>query len=327
MLQDDNQHLTVLGKLDLSNPMARAVHERMLLPSGNKMALKEMSVGFDYDRSETTRDSNGTLALHNVRLLEVSIVYEGAQETSISNVKNRGHRMWAGTTISKKAVDDLLARSAAVIEEFLDEIYESEVVKMNPTKDPELQRLNAEIDRLAGKAATPPTVNPGPVVTTAAARLQQFAVRALGVGLVDEAALLMRAARELLAGGDVQEVVDELTPVVQALRVAGSPVAGGDLERTLIELQGGTVTSDADPPVVADRDRFEPKNIPRRIYEPEIVGPAPDVDSRMRPIEGAAAVPTPDVLPPESVSVPTVTTQSDTYRVPAGAVVSHRRAS
>src|SRR6266545_3804476 len=110
-VQEDNRHLTVEGKLDLSLPLARAVHERMLLPSGNKMALKEMSVGFDYDRSETTRDSNGTLALHNVRLLEVSIVYEGAQETSISNVKNRGHRMWAGTTISKKAVDDLLARS------------------------------------------------------------------------------------------------------------------------------------------------------------------------------------------------------------------------
>jgi hypothetical protein len=137
------------------------------------------------------------------------------------------------------------------------------------------------------------------------ARLEQNAVRALGVGLVDEAALLMRSARDLRdivagSGGDVQGVVDACSPIVQALRTAGNPVAGDNLERALIELQGGTVNTD--PPVVEERDRFAPKAV--------IDG---RVDARFRPlIEPVAAVP---VEGGETYRLPVVTTDSDSWRV------------
>src|SRR6266498_1152865 len=55
-VQEDNRHLTVEGKLDLDNPTARGVYERMLLPTINRLSLKEMSVGFAVDRSRTTKD-------------------------------------------------------------------------------------------------------------------------------------------------------------------------------------------------------------------------------------------------------------------------------
>jgi HK97 family phage prohead protease len=308
MIQEDNRHLTVLGKLDLTNAIARAVYERMLLPSSSALSLKEMSVGFEVFRDATTIDPNGVHALHGVRMLEVSIVYAGAQDTAITSVKNRGERMWAGTRVPQRAVEDLRDKMSGLVEGFLDDIYATEAKNMTPQT--EIEEYERQLDEIAGagtpehdslsrvrqvdrgghgrrildwrngiaelsreiesvvptsdadlirqveemgldgtKAAAPRGVDPGPfapVLLQAAARFEQSAVRALGAGLPDEAALLMGAARDLRAvvagsGGDVQEIIDSLTPIVQALRTAGSPVAGDGLERDLAELAGGAV--------------------------------------------------------------------------------------
>jgi hypothetical protein len=87
MSKGDDRHLLVYGRLDLTSSMARAVHERMLLPSTDRMALKELSVGFDYDRTSVQKDANGVSVIENASLHEVSIVWRGAQSTSISSVK------------------------------------------------------------------------------------------------------------------------------------------------------------------------------------------------------------------------------------------------
>jgi hypothetical protein len=80
--------LFVSGQLDIKvNPMAVAVHERMMLPADDEMALNELSVGFEYDPAKNTKDANGVTAIHDAKLLEVSIVRRGAQTTSITNVK------------------------------------------------------------------------------------------------------------------------------------------------------------------------------------------------------------------------------------------------
>jgi HK97 family phage prohead protease len=78
--------LLVRGRLDLSSPMGRAVHERMLLPSDDPLVLDQLSVGFSY--RGTSKDENGVVALHDARLLEISLVHAGAQETRVSNVKS-----------------------------------------------------------------------------------------------------------------------------------------------------------------------------------------------------------------------------------------------
>jgi HK97 family phage prohead protease len=362
MVQEDNQHLTVLGKLDLSLPLARAVHERMLLPSGNKMALKELSVGFDVDYSKSTRDSNGVRVLHEVRLIEVSVVYEGAQETSITSVKNRNEPTWAGTRIPRHLVEELRSNASGVIEGFLDEIYEAEAKHMTPRKttehrarptpawdDLEIERINAwldgvaprkrpsddllrQLDELDTKTATgniaPETAS---LLMQFAARLAQSATRAQVAGLPDAEAALMQASRDLrtiASGGlgDVTAIVATVRPLVSELRQAGQTVAAGNLERDLIELQGAAGVTNADrvggsvgvtDNITDDRDRYTPK----------MLGPAPDIDSRMRPVEAAAAIPTQDVNEPDKLQVPTVSTQAESFRVPAGDVVSHRRAS
>lgn len=85
----DDRHLIVLGRLDLESSMGRAVHERMLLPSTDSMSLKELSVGFSLPTKNTWKDRNGVRVLEDAELLEVSVVYKGAQTTSVSNVKGR----------------------------------------------------------------------------------------------------------------------------------------------------------------------------------------------------------------------------------------------
>jgi hypothetical protein len=74
-------HLLVSGKLNLSNSMARAVHERMLLPSTDAMSLRELSVGFSFDTSRAFKDTRGVRVLPDARLEEISIVFKGAQQT------------------------------------------------------------------------------------------------------------------------------------------------------------------------------------------------------------------------------------------------------
>jgi len=88
LFQGDGRHLTVLGKLDLTLPMAQAVHERLLLPATDPMALSELSVGFSFDPMRTRKDANGVRVIVDAQLLELSIVYRGAQTTAITNVKN-----------------------------------------------------------------------------------------------------------------------------------------------------------------------------------------------------------------------------------------------
>lgn len=80
--------LDVAGKLDLGSLMAQAVHERMLLPDSDPLALHELSVGFAYDPAKVTTDENGVKAIHDAQLVEISVVYRGAQETKVTNVKN-----------------------------------------------------------------------------------------------------------------------------------------------------------------------------------------------------------------------------------------------
>jgi len=93
VLQTDEQHLKVLGQLDIAgtNFLAKSVHERMLLPADDPRALADLSVGFHAD-GETTTDPNGVVVLHNAFLDEVSVCYQGAQATSISNVKSLPNR-------------------------------------------------------------------------------------------------------------------------------------------------------------------------------------------------------------------------------------------
>jgi hypothetical protein len=91
VMMKENGHLLVLGRLDIhgDNMMAAMVFERMLLPARDKQSLSELSVGFDYDSSLTYKDRNGIRVIQNATLLEVSVVYRGAQTTTIRNVKSR----------------------------------------------------------------------------------------------------------------------------------------------------------------------------------------------------------------------------------------------
>jgi hypothetical protein len=61
----------------------------MLLPSDDPAVLAELSVGFEYDRAENTKDANGVVVIHDATLKEVSVVYRGAQGTTVSDVKAR----------------------------------------------------------------------------------------------------------------------------------------------------------------------------------------------------------------------------------------------
>jgi HK97 family phage prohead protease len=291
---------------------------------------------FAYDVVRENRLEDGSNELLELKLIECGPCLSGANPNTDTLSRKAVQQMlareasgeptWAGTSIPRRAVDDLRNKVSGVVESFLDDVYdryavpdaapdERTMVLGTRSIDPEIERLNAEINKIAdgnkansGKASAPRGVDPGPaapVLLTAVARLEQNAVRALGVGLVDEAALLMRSARDLRdivagSGGDVQGVVDACSPIVQALRTAGNPVAGDNLERALIELQGGTVNTD--PPVVEERDRFAPKAV--------IDG---RVDARFRPlIEPVAAVP---VEGGETYRLPVVTTDSDSWRV------------
>jgi hypothetical protein len=221
----------------------------------------------------------------------------------------------------------------------LDELYETEV-NMTPQKttDPEIERLNREIDALVtaittqtsdadlirqidaleGKSAAGGNIAPATaaVLMDAANRLAQSAVRAQVAGLVDTEATLTEASRDLRTiasggEGDVEAIIASLRPLVAELR-AVNPIAASNLERDLIELAGGVRVEYVDNAdrvegsvgvtdnVVPERDRHEPKAV--------IDG---RVDARMRPLnEPAAAVP---VDTGETYRLPAVTTEP--YRV------------
>lgn len=103
----DGRHLLIRAKLDVdSNPMARATHERLLLPSSDAQSLSQLSVGFSVDTWKVWTDARGVRVLPNVTLLEVSVVHRGAQNTVITDVKARkpavagGSRCTCGATVT-----------------------------------------------------------------------------------------------------------------------------------------------------------------------------------------------------------------------------------
>jgi hypothetical protein len=105
--------LFVAGKLDIKqNPLAAAVHERMLLSSSDPMALSELSVGFHFDPALVTKDANGVRAIRDAEMLEVSIVYRGAQTTSISNVKVGARNSGTDLALIQRIHDEAMALGA-----------------------------------------------------------------------------------------------------------------------------------------------------------------------------------------------------------------------
>jgi len=107
LLKSDGRHLLVLGQLDIDsdNTMAQVVYERLLLPPDDKRALKELSVGFEFDDKQAFKDAKGVKVIVDARLLEISIVYAGAQNTAISNVKTLGTRDLNGVVFDISQMD------------------------------------------------------------------------------------------------------------------------------------------------------------------------------------------------------------------------------
>jgi hypothetical protein len=75
------------GQLDLANPMGMAVYERMLLPADDPLALNELSIGFAFDASMTSRGEKGELVIPDAALAEISVVHTGSQRTQVMNLK------------------------------------------------------------------------------------------------------------------------------------------------------------------------------------------------------------------------------------------------
>lgn len=82
-----DEGVRVVGQLDLRNHLAQAVYERMLLPSSDPQALKEFSVGFEFDASQTYKGEKGETVIPKAKLIEVSVVYRGAQKTELLSIK------------------------------------------------------------------------------------------------------------------------------------------------------------------------------------------------------------------------------------------------
>jgi hypothetical protein len=79
--------------------------------------------------------------------------------------------------------------------------------------------------------------------------------------------------QEISSGGagDVATIIASVRPLIQEFRNAGQTVAASNLERDLIELEGGfrfevgnedrvEGSVDTNPPIASDRARYEPKN-------------------------------------------------------------------
>ncbi len=117
-------HLLVSGKLNLTNSMARAVHERMLLPSSDAMSLRELSVGFSFDTSRAFKDTLGVMVLPDARLEEISIVFKGAQQTLVSNVKSSS--IDAELVVLNARLDGLAITKAAPATDVVDEFVRAD---------------------------------------------------------------------------------------------------------------------------------------------------------------------------------------------------------
>jgi len=85
---DSRSVLPARGKLLLEKTIAQGVYERMLLPATDRRALREFSVGFEFDPADTFTRPDGVKIIRKARVLEVSVVYRGAQTTRLVSIKN-----------------------------------------------------------------------------------------------------------------------------------------------------------------------------------------------------------------------------------------------
>lgn len=76
-------------------PIAEGVYESMLLSDDDPSALKEFSVGYDVDPEDVFYRKDGVRIIRKSKVLEISVVYKGAQKTELVSVK-------AGREISAK---------------------------------------------------------------------------------------------------------------------------------------------------------------------------------------------------------------------------------
>jgi HK97 family phage prohead protease len=309
---------------------------------------------FAYDVSEERVGADGANELLELDIIEVGPCLSGANPLTDTLSRKAVQAMlareasgtWAGTTIPRKAVDDLRDKVSGVVESFLDDVYdryavpdaapdERTMVLGTRSIDPEIERLNARINAIAdgntptsdadllrrvhemsGKGVI--STDYSGVLTRASALLAQSAIRAQMAGLVDAEAALMRASltlRTIASGGEgsVEEVIAACRPLIAELR-AVNPVAGDGLERTLAELAGGVGVA-----YVENSDRVEGSvNVTENVtddrdrFAPKSVIDG-RVDARFRPLnEPVAAVP---VESGEVYRFPVVTTDPESYRV------------
>lgn len=79
VIRPTDEGLIARGRLSLEDKMALAVYERMLLPPGDPRALREFSISFAYLERDTTIGPEGERVFLKAEVLEVSVVYAGAQ--------------------------------------------------------------------------------------------------------------------------------------------------------------------------------------------------------------------------------------------------------
>ena len=120
----------VVGQLNLKNPMAVAVYERMLLDDDDPNALKEFSVGFVFDPKATFKGEKGETVIPKAKLIEVSVVYRGAQKTELLAIKERI------LDAARKEFYGTLPGSAEATREELDEVTRAWAATAYP-RDPD----------------------------------------------------------------------------------------------------------------------------------------------------------------------------------------------
>lgn len=147
---DGDSVMEVSGKLNLDSKMAQAIHERMLLPDSDPLALKELSIGFAYDPALNTKDANGVVAIHKAVLLEISVVYRGAQETRVSNVK----ALMADVSAQLISYEVALkyAADCDVPSDIAEKMIESVLPQVEPIVEPVEEKVE-EGDKWDGQAA------------------------------------------------------------------------------------------------------------------------------------------------------------------------------
>lgn len=107
--QDSRSELPVRGHLfvEQGRPIADGVYESMLLPPDDPMALKEFSVGYEFDNKDVYKRNDGVRVIKSSRVFEVSVVYRGAQQTQLLSVKHQN-----APTHIQKAHDSLVMAGA-----------------------------------------------------------------------------------------------------------------------------------------------------------------------------------------------------------------------